>query len=108
MRVESGRRAVLRFAVEGSPAHTYSTPGSTTRRRARRTAGATVQSRTRRGRLNTTARPHLEQYRLFGLAAEPQLAQNEPVLLTGYIIARGSISSHPTSPEVGDLRGRGG
>src|SRR2546423_14004866 len=91
MRVESGSRAVLRLEVEGSPAQTYSRPGRTTRRRAIRTAGATIQRRKRRPLLGAaTARPQPEQYRLSDLSASPQSAQNELVRLTGYIISRGS------------------
>src|SRR6266550_2497362 len=90
MRVERGRRAVLRLEVEGRPAHTYSRPGSTTRRMASRTPGATIQGRKRTPLLDATARPQPEQNWLSGLSASPQSMQNDLVRLTGYIITRGS------------------
>src|SRR6266516_5780454 len=98
MRVERGRRAVLRLEVEGSPAQTYSRPGRTTRRMASRTAGSTIQGRRRKPLLGAVARPQPEQYRLSGLSGSPQLGQNELMWLTGYIIARGSQTA-------GGLRG---
>src|SRR6266550_2613117 len=69
MRVESGRRAVLRLEVEGRPAQTYSMPGSTTSRTARKIAGAAIQGWKRTRRMpGATGRPQAEQYRLSGLS----------------------------------------
>src|ERR1700688_3158858 len=94
MRVERGRRAVLRLAVDGSPAHTYRTLGSTTRSKPRTTAGTIIQGRARSRRAGrATVRPQFEQKRLSGLNWAPHAGQNEPVVgrdvvftLTGYII----------------------
>src|SRR6266702_5620151 len=100
MRVERGRRAVLRLEVEGSPAQTYSRPGRTTRRTASRTAGTTIQGRRRKPLLGAVARPQPEQYRLSGLSGSPQSGQNELVWLTGYIIPRGSQNYSRWAPRT--------
>src|SRR2546430_16884519 len=76
MRVESGRRAVLRLEVEGRPAQTYSMPGSTTSRTARKIAGAAIQGWKRTPRMpGATGRPQAEQYRLSGLSRYRQAGQ---------------------------------
>src|SRR2546423_9503389 len=100
MRVESGRRAVLRLAVEGRPAHTYSTPGRTIRSSASRTAGTTIQGRGRSCQAGRAIpRPQFEQKRLSGFTEAPHAGQNDPFglgdvlfTLTGNIILRGSRS----------------
>src|SRR3989442_1154638 len=78
MRVESGRRAVLRFEVEGRPAQTYSIPGSTTSRTARKIAGAAIQGwKWTRRAPGGTGRPHAEQYRLSGLSRYRQAGEED-------------------------------
>src|SRR5438309_5503240 len=106
MRVESGRRAVLRLAVEGRPAHTYSTPGRTIRSSASGTAGTTIQGRGRNCQaVRAIPRPQFEQKRLSGFTEAPHAGQNDPFgfgdvifTLTGNIILRGSRSPPPTLP----------